>query len=298
MNTPAQSNLSRFQLWHNAIRPPTLLLALSGGIFAGSMAVYNDIYNSATLALLLITAALLQLISNFANYYDDFATKGIENRLSPKAISRVLVATTLFAIIFGLALLYQAFKYWDSVSDWLVFIGLGVAGIWAAYKYSLGKKPYGYLALGDLMVLIFFGLINVLGSYYLLTHRFELSMLFPALSIGLLAVAVLNVNNIRDIEKDAKNNKQTVARLLGPKRAVAYHYALIILAALFTAFYVLWEALPIKSWMFVFALPALFGSAILVKQYPDDIEIMNFQLSKTAIASFAFSVLLAFGIVL
>ena len=108
-------------------------------------------------------------------------------------------------------------------------LALGAAAIWAATHYTLGKKPYGYIGLGDLFVFIFFGLVSVLGSYFVLAHTivFEPRLICPAVGIGLLSVAVLNVNNIRDMASD-EGIRRTIPLRIGEKRARWYQTFLIV----------------------------------------------------------------------
>ena len=127
-----------------------------------------------------------------------------------------------------LVLLYKAFFPY-FINEFYTFIGLGVACILAAIGYTVGKKPYGYLGLGDLMVFIFFGLVSVCGSYFLFTKSFDWDMLLPASAIGLLSAAVLNLNNMRDIENDEKTGKKTLALRLGFKNAMIYEMVILML---------------------------------------------------------------------
>ncbi|MCT6562742.1 1,4-dihydroxy-2-naphthoate octaprenyltransferase, partial [Staphylococcus aureus] len=88
--------------------------------------------------------------------------------------------------------------------------------------YTVGKRPYGYMGLGDVFVFIFFGLVSVMGSYYLFTKTFDWQMILPATAVGLFSVAVLNLNNMRDIESDAESGKHTLALKMGFKKAMIY----------------------------------------------------------------------------
>ena len=103
---------------------------------------------------------------------------------------------------------------------------LGAAAIWAAMHYTLGKKPYGYRGLGDIFVFIFFGLVPVVGGYFVCSHQIDFSTLIPGAAIGLFSVGVLNVNNIRDMKSDA-GTRVTVPLKLGEHRAKVYHTILI-----------------------------------------------------------------------
>ena len=112
-------------------------------------------------------------------------------------------------------------------------LALGAAAIWAATHYTLGRKPYGYIGLGDLFVFIFFGLVSVLGSYFVMAHAIDLTLwlIAPAVGIGLLSVAVLNVNNIRDMETD-RGIRMTTPLRLGARGAKWYQTMLVLIGYL------------------------------------------------------------------
>ena len=130
-----------------------------------------------------------------------------------------------------LFLLYISF-FPNYQQEFYVFVGLGIACILAAIGYTIGKKPYGYLGLGDLMVFLFFGLVSVGGSYFLFTKSWSWDILLPAAAIGMMSMAVLNLNNMRDIVSDEKSGKKTLALRLGFKYAMIYEIVLLQLPIL------------------------------------------------------------------
>ncbi|MCE0493929.1 1,4-dihydroxy-2-naphthoate polyprenyltransferase [Vibrio salinus] len=223
-------------IWFDAARPKTLPLALVS-IFTGSALAYSIGQFSWVVAILaFVTATLLQILSNLANDYGD-AVKGTDNesRLGPvRAIQSGAVSledmkhaiwiNMVFTVISGLTLIFIAL---DSVESILAFMGLGVLAMLAAIAYTMGNKPYGYVGLGDLSVFIFFGLLGVFGTFFLHTGTVSLDLLLPSVGCGLLAVAVLNVNNMRDIENDLECGKKTVAVRLGQSWAKRYHFVLL-----------------------------------------------------------------------
>ncbi|MBF6066728.1 1,4-dihydroxy-2-naphthoate octaprenyltransferase [Klebsiella pneumoniae] len=160
---------------------------------------------------------MLQILSNLANDYGD-AVKGAINRIAsgrcadaergdyPQQMKRALIVTVVLICLFGLALLCAA---WQSVGDFIGFLALGGLSIVAAITYTVGTRPYGYIGLGDISVLVFFGWLSVLGSWYLQAHNVEAAIFLPATACGLLATAVLNINNLRDIDSDRQNGKNT-----------------------------------------------------------------------------------------
>lgn len=138
----------------------------------------------------------------------------------------------------------------------------------AAITYTVGSKPYGYMGLGDISVLVFFGWLSVAGTYYLQAGHFDSIVMLPATACGLLATAVLNINNLRDIENDKANGKNTLAVRLGPVVARYYH-ALLISAAIFCL--ALFSILHLHSWhgwIFLLAIPLLGKHALFVLRDP------------------------------
>lgn len=224
--------------WLSAARPRTLPLALAS-IFMGSfLAAAAGGFRWDVLGLAALTTILLQVLSNFANDYGD-AVSGLDNAertvatravqtgaITRRQMGRAIVAASLLAFVCGLVLLYVALGTAEG-RVWLTFLGLGLLSILAAITYTVGKRPYGYAGLGDLSVLLFFGWVGVLGTYYLHTRQFDAALLLPATACGLLAVGVLNVNNIRDLDHDRRNGKNSVPVRLGKRRASVYHWLLL-----------------------------------------------------------------------
>ena len=136
----------------------------------------------------------------------------------------------------------------------LLLMVLGVAAIIAAMRYTLGRNPYGYRGMGDLYVFLFFGLVSVLGSYFVASHEMFWRMLLPASSIGFFSVAVLNVNNIRDMETDART-RVTIPLKIGEKRAKVYQTVLIVAGWCCMAAYSLMRVNDIWHYLFVLSLP-------------------------------------------
>ena len=176
-----------------------------------------------------------------ANDYGD-GIKGTDNesRIGPKraiqsgeiSAKQMRLAVVLNAIISGilaLSLIVLVFGL-NQLLNALIFMVLGGLSIYAAISYTVGKSAYGYKALGDLMVYIFFGLLSVFGTFFLFAQHIDFRLLLPASSVGLLSAAVLNLNNMRDLDSDQKSNKNTLAGYLGPKNAKVYHFSLILLA--------------------------------------------------------------------
>ena len=188
---------------------------------------------------LLLTTALLQILSNLSNELGDTLSgtdaegrQGIryslqDGEMTIPQMKKFIAAVAATCCVSGLAMILLSFGFVLSVET-IGLVLLGAAAIWAAMHYTLGDSPYGYRGLGDLFVFIFFGLVSVCGSFYVCTHSFDPLVLIPACGIGLLSIGVLNVNNIRDMKTDAQT-RTTVALKLGLRRARIYQTVLIVL---------------------------------------------------------------------
>lgn len=229
------------EAWLHAVRLRTLPLALAS-IFAGSfLAAWQESFRWEILLLASLTTIFLQILSNLSNDYGD-TVHGADSadRQGPvRAVQSGLISLPemkgamyifgVLSLISGLLLLYFA------VQDWMlfaVFLGLGLAAIWAAITYTSGNNPYGYVGLGDISVFVFFGLLGVLGTFFLHTLSFEPLTILIGVSLGLFSTAVLNINNIRDIESDLKAGKRSIPVRIGRKAAVQYNWALLVMGYL------------------------------------------------------------------
>ncbi|MDC0579918.1 1,4-dihydroxy-2-naphthoate octaprenyltransferase [Bacteroidia bacterium] len=223
--------------WLAAIRLKTLPLALGSIILGSWIHAFSFEFNIFMWSC--ITAILLQILSNLANDYGDY-TKGTdrhrndrqlaEGTISPRAMLITIGIFALGALISGILLLTIAFgNQWDL---WIKFLLLGLFSIAAALLYTIGKKAYGYMGLGDLSVFIFFGLVGVVGTSFLYKHEVDFYSWFLAIGYGCLCVGVLNVNNMRDLDKDVLTDKITVASKLGLQGAIIYQALLLSIAFL------------------------------------------------------------------
>lgn len=263
--------------WISAARPRTLPLALSCILMGSFLAANRGTFNWSIFGLAILTTILLQVLSNFANDYGD-TQNGADSsdRVGPaRAVQsgiithsqmwRAILFTGALAFISGIILLFVSFGK-ENVRELLIFLGLGLACILAAYFYTAGSKPYGYAGLGDISVLLFFGLIGVLGVTFLFQKELEMVQLLPALSCGLLATGVLNLNNIRDIESDQKAGKFTVPVRLGKTRSKFYHIFLLggaMLTMLLFSF-----SVEMKYW-FLLAFPLFILNIVRLYQLPN-----------------------------
>ncbi|WON76852.1 1,4-dihydroxy-2-naphthoate polyprenyltransferase [Serratia sp. UGAL515B_01] len=292
--------------WLESLRPRTLPLAFAS-IFVGSaIAAWQGSLKPSVAALALITAGLLQILSNLANDYGD-AVKGSdkEDRIGPlrgmqkgmitqSQMKRAMMLMVLLITISGCWLIAVAC---EKPSDVVGFLVLGGLAIIAAITYTVGAKPYGYMGLGDMSVLVFFGWLSVAGSYYLQTHTFDTIIMLPATACGLLATAVLNINNLRDIESDRDNGKHTLVVRLGPKNGRYYHAFLLSAAVVCFALFTLLNLHSLWGWLFLLATPLLFRHALRVLRDQTAIG-MRPMLEHMVKAALLANVLFAIGVVL
>ncbi len=217
------------------MRLRTLPLSLAGVVCGGLLAQGEHGDNGWAFALVLLTACALQVLSNLSNEMGDHLS-GVDGEgregpnysmtdggLTVRQMWHAINGTVVACCVSGLAMVLVSGSPW-----WMLL--LGAAAIWAATHYTLGKKPYGYIGLGDLFVFIFFGLVSVLGSYFVVAHTidFRIWLLAPAVGMGLLSVAVLNVNNIRDMQSD-EGIRRTIPLRIGERGARIYQTALVVL---------------------------------------------------------------------
>ena len=273
---------STFAIWFSTARPKTLPLALASIIIGSALAYWAGKFDLITTLLAFITTILLQVLSNFANDYGDHV-KGSDTaeRIGPlraiqhgaitgEQLKMAVVILSALSFISGAALSFYAY---EGIEDLLVFLGLGVISIVAAITYTVGKKAYGYLGLGDLFVLIFFGFVAVIGVFYLQAHSLPLMIFIPAFGCGLLSVAVLNINNLRDINQDRKVGKNTLIVRIGSKNGRIYH---AILLALVVVSYLIFAILNLEHWYnyrFLLAVPLLVKHGLFVYRHQDPIEL-------------------------
>lgn len=285
--------------WIQAARLRTLPLSLSGIIVGSAYAYHQGYSNWKIVVLALFTTLGLQVLSNYANDYGDGVKGTDDNRIGEKRLvaagiitaqqmKKAVIVTAIITFIIALALIYVAFGKENFVLS-LIFILLGVGSIGAAIKYTVGSNAYGYSGFGDVFVFIFFGLVSVLGSNFLFTHFVDWKLLLPACSIGLLSVAVLNLNNMRDIENDRIAGKNTLVVKMGLEKAKIYHELLIVLSFVsFLFFSILNKEIRIMTFILPFVI--LFIHLRNVKGYR---EYKDFdpELKKVALTTFALSIL-------
>jgi len=300
--------MKTIKFWLSAIRLRTLPLSLSGIIVAASIAHYNGFFDVKILVLAILTTLSYQILSNLANDYGD-GIKGTDdnNRVGPEraiqsgAISpdnmfAAIRICILIAIGLSFSLIFYAFGVYDFMYSIIFFI-LAIVSIIASIRYTIGKSAYGYRALGDIFVFMFFGLLSLIGGYFLFSKQLDHVVVLPAIAIGLLSASVLNINNMRDLESDRASNKITVAVKLGANKVKLYHYFLIIGAiATLVAFSILYFTGYNDLIFYVAFIPLIMH---LLKVYRTaDLKLLDSELKKVAISTFLLSLLLGLGIIL
>lgn len=292
----------------HAIRLRTLPLALSGVFLGSFLAVADRHFNWHVFIFAVLTAVLLQIISNLANDYGDYL-KGTDKKgrigplrmvtsgaITPKKMVRMIAIMTVLTLISGSFLIFYGIRD-HNINAVIFFFLTGIIALLSAIKYTIGKKPYGYIGLGDLFVFIFFGLAGVIGTYYLHTGTFRLSLLLPAISIGLLCAGVLNLNNMRDILSDNKVGKRTLVVILGKQKAKIYHFLLIAGAFISTFIYSLLYFRSIYQFLFMLSMPLFIQDIKTVLTYTQPVE-LNSELRKLVISTFLFSLCFGIGLIL
>ncbi len=298
--------------WIQASRLRTLPLSVSG-IIVGSMYALahpteavltpTEVFNWRIFGLAILTTLGLQVISNFANDYGD-GIKGTDNEdrigpkraiqsgvISPQAMKRAIIITSSLTLISAIMLIYFAFGQ-THFGYSIFFLILGIAAIGSAIRYTVGSAAYGYRGYGDVFVFVFFGLVSTLGVNFLYSKQLDSILLLPATAIGLLSVAVLNLNNMRDEVSDKKSGKNTIVVKIGGKKAKIYHYFLVITAMFLMLFFGFLSDFHIDQYIFIVAYFPLISHLITV--YKNKVpRALDTELKKVALSTFVLSVLMA-----
>ncbi len=301
--------------WLHAFRLRTLPLALSSILVGSALAYVAERFNysgppqfkPAVMALALLTATLLQVLSNLANDLGDHQ-HGTDNAdrvgpqravqsgaITPAQMKRAMLICGGLALISGCALIIVALGFTLKT---LLFLLLGLAAIGAAVKYTFGKNPYGYAGLGDISVFLFFGIVGVCGTFYLHSGSMHPLVWLPAAAFGLLSTGVLNVNNMRDIHNDAASGKRTLVVRMGARNARIYQTALVLggvlCLVLFTA---LLSPGQWTMWLFLLVVPGfiIHLRKVWTTRTPRDLDP---QLKVLAMGTFLTAILFSLGLVL
>jgi 1,4-dihydroxy-2-naphthoate polyprenyltransferase len=288
------------RIWLMAARPRTLPAAIAPVLVGTALAGFGHVFHPLRFLAALLGAVFIQVGTNLSNDYSD-ARRGAdaEDRLGPVRVTagglvppkQVLIATY---VSFGLAVL--AGVYLIVVAGWLLLV-IGAASILAGVLYTGGPRPYGYEGLGELFVFLFFGVVAVAGSFFVQVEHLEWEAFALSVPVGLLAAAILVVNNIRDIDSDRRASKRTLAVRLGRARTRWLFASTVYLAFLLAP--VTWVFGPVKPWVMLtwLALPLAAAVVRIVRTHTDGPS-LNGALARSGMLQLVFCVLLSAGLLL
>jgi len=224
-----------FKTWLMAFRPKTLSASIAPVLIGTAMAFGDGIHHFPTAVICLLAALAIQIGTNIANDYYDYK-KGTDTaeRIGPTRVTQagLIQPTTMrnaFIISFVIAALLSI--YLIQRGGWPIVI-IGVCAILSGIFYTAGPRPLGYIGLGDFFVLIFFGPVAVAGTYYVQSYEMNMAVILAGFAPGLISVAILSINNLRDIDNDRKAGKNTLAVRFGRSFAINEYLGSIITASL------------------------------------------------------------------
>ena len=294
--------------WIKAARPRTLPLALSGILLGCGLAWFYGEINALVCVLAIITATLIQVFSNFANDYGD-SQKGTDNQfrlgptrtvqsgeISPKEMKSGMFLIGGLSFLFGIWLVYEGTRH-SSPSAFFSFLGLGILSLVAAYFYTAGKKSYGYVGLGDLAVFLFFGLLPVLGVFYLNAGYLDENIIHLALTMGFFSTGVLNLNNMRDVDNDKNSGKITLPVRMGQRNSRIYHTALILFGWWAAVIFTVHQRASAWQWLFLLVAPLFIRDLVQIWKIADP-RLLDPFLKRLALSTLAFTLLFCFGLIM
>ncbi|WP_420601396.1 1,4-dihydroxy-2-naphthoate polyprenyltransferase [Flagellimonas sp.] len=293
--------MGKVKAWVQAARLRTLPLSLSGIIMGTALAGKQGFFDISIFILALFTTIGFQVTSNFANDYGD-GVKGTDNEdrigparalqsglLTKSSLKKGIIVSVIISMILAMYLIYIAFGK-ENLQLILLFFVLGVLSIWAAIKYTMGSKPYGYMGLGDVFVFLFFGLLGVLGSMFLYTKTLNWVSVLPSITMGLLCVGVLNLNNLRDVVSDQKHGKNTLVVKMGFKNGKIYHLLLLTIAFICIMIFTWMEKIAVLHSFYLLAFLPIFIHLRKVMLTQEPVK-LDKELKKLALSTFLLSVL-------
>jgi 1,4-dihydroxy-2-naphthoate octaprenyltransferase len=292
--------LSPLHIWLMAARPRTLPAAVAPVLVGTALAATEGTFKWLTFVAAMLGALFIQVGTNLSNDYSD-ARRGAdaEDRLGPVRVTagglvpprQVLVATY---VAFGLAVL--AGVYLIVTAGWELLL-VGAASILAGVLYTGGPRPYGYEGLGEVFVFLFFGVVAVTGSYFAQVEQLTWEAFVLAVPVGLLAAAILVVNNVRDLETDRRAGKRTLAVRLGRSRARGLYAIMVYVAFLTAPLPWLLGSADLSAWLLLpwLALPLAVPVVRIVRNRSDGPS-LNGALARTGMLQLVFCGLLSAGI--
>ena len=292
--------MSKTAAWIKAFRLRTLPLSLSGILLGSFIAFRAGAWDGSIFTFALLTTLFFQILSNLANDLGD-SQKGTDNaerigpiravqsgEISMQAMKNAVILFSVLSLLSAAYLVYIGTQHMPT-SILLLYGILAVLCVLAAITYTVGNKAYGYSGFGDVFVFIFFGLVSVLGVYSLYTKSFDWQVIFPAITIGLLSTAVLNLNNMRDRVNDEKSGKRTLVVKMGGDLAKMYHAFLILGSLIAYIFFLTRYENPL---FFIGLLPFILLLLHLRKvMQTKDPKAFDPELKKVALSTFAVSLI-------
>lgn len=293
--------MNNIKYWIKAARLRTLPLSLSGVLLGCALAV-DSWWQYPLFWWAMVTTIGFQVLSNFANDYGD-GVKGTDAKrkgearmvasglITAQKMKAAVWVTGLFTFFSATIVVFMAFGQQNFILSFL-FFNLTLLALWAAVRYTVGGGAYGYSGWGDVFVFAFFGLLAVLGSSVLFIKQIDFYFLFPAITVGLLSVGVLNLNNMRDADQDRLIGKRTLAVRMGFHTAKIYHYVLLLGAFVSALLFASLKANELWNWCFVLAFIPLGMHLIRVQKISDPAD-FDSELKKVALSTFLYALLMA-----
>ncbi|WP_185863605.1 1,4-dihydroxy-2-naphthoate octaprenyltransferase [Blattabacterium cuenoti] len=299
----------KLKYWIRATRIHTLPLSFYGITLSFLISQSRKNVSLISYILCVITALLLQILANFSNDYGDSIT-GVDNykRIGPKrtiqsgfiSLLEMKKAIFIFSILsfFSGFFLFCKTLLWNHIFIFFIyFIGIFIC-IYSSIRYSIGSRPYGYITgMGDLFVMIFFGILSVEGSYFLYTHTLCMDIFFLSLDIGFLNVGVLNINNMRDLDNDYENRKYTMSVWLGIKYAKLYHTFVILISIFLGGYFIFLNQKSVYQWIFFIFISILLILHILKIIFIKEKKLFNLELKKLVILIFLHGLSIGIGFI-
>lgn len=298
--------MSKVKIWLEAFRLRTLPLSLSGIVVASFVATANHEFNLWVFIFAMLTTLFLQILSNLANDYGDTQNGAdTDDRIGPKRVTQsgdvtktemklMIGIFVALSLVSGIALIYFGVA---NFALGITFFVIGISAIAAAIKYTAGKNPYGYRGMGDVFVFVFFGLVSVLGTYFLHAAQITWSLLLPAATIGFFSTAVLNLNNMRDRVSDEKAGKRSLVVMLGIERAKIYHTSIVTIGMLLPMLYTWMHLQTPWQWIFMSSYPMLLLNLKAVAKHEKP-ESLDPELKKVALSTLFFAVTFGLGLLM
>lgn len=294
--------MSILKYWIYAARLHTLPLSISGIILSTLIAFSRGYWNILIFLYSCITSLILQILANYSNDYGDYI-KGTDNnqRIGPKRtlqmgyisillMKKAIILFSFLSFILSIILILESFDIKDIIVIFF-FIILTFFGIYSAVAYTVGKNNYGYKGYADIFVFFFFGLVSLQCTYFLYTYSFDIGILILSMSIGCFSVAVLHLNNMRDIKNDKKNNKYTLAVKIGLKKSKLYYIFLILFPFFSGSIFVLINYKNFYQWLFLTLLIPIYIhliKIITINNYED----FNLELKKIVFLNLFYTLLI------